>query len=165
MTTKKTTKEVSLELVYEFGIRRFSFQYEMYSNLTYKILELFKLFASFTPMLLGMGYYLLSTRFTWMSFVLLIESTMLYLITIGYCLTTTLSQGTSLVTPLEAYTKCHEREPMLVLDALAKAVCNDWENIAETRRKLQSSLRIMNLLIFATLFQMFVSYSSLFFFR
>lgn len=156
-----TLDEATLKLLYEFTTRRLTLLYEMYSNLNRKILELFKLFASFTPILLGIGYYLLTVRFTQASFILLIESALLYLFTIGYCLMSILPREPYLSIPLDAYKVCRELGVVDALDSLTNATGEDWDNLLESKIEKSNDLRKMSWLIFATLCLMFTSYVSL----
>lgn len=150
------------QIFYDFSSMRFSYLKEVTHNLSSKTIEIFKIIMSITPILLGIGYYLLMTTPSPCALTLFNISVFSFLLTIIKGLSVISPSEVFLTDPYEFYVKYFDLESSDILEQIAVNIGDDCSELVKVLKVKSDNLKSLLIFFIVTLGFLFWAYISLF---
>ncbi len=161
MDSPSTLERDRAQIFSDFSSMRFLYLKETSHNLSSKIVEIFKISISITPLLLGIGYYLLRIPSSSKHLFFFNISGVLFIVTILYGLIILIPPQIKLTDSLKFYNKHFDAEPSDILAQIAANLGMDCETLSKDLTRKALNLIILLGFFITTLFYIFLSYISL----
>lgn len=150
------------KIFYDFSSLIFNYLKETSQNLSLKIMEIFKIIISITPIVIGIGYYLLQIIPSPFALSLFNISVIFFLVTLIYGINILPASKFKLTEPLAFYMKYFDSDSSDILEQIAVQIGDDCRELNLALHAKSVKLKNLITLFTITLLFLFAAYISLF---
>jgi len=150
------------KIFYDFSSSIFNYLRESSKNLSQKILDIYKIIISITPIVIGLGYFLLPQSPNSVTLFFFVASVLCFMAALLYGLSILPYSPVNLTDPELFYKKYFNEDFSDILEQLAVDISNDCEHLSRAMVDKNEKLKKLILIFGISLSSLFIAYTSIF---